>query len=455
METIQVTNPANSKVIGSFESYDQAKVLEAVKTARKGFSEWSIADISTRKEILLRYCSLLSKNADKLAKTVTEQMGKPITQSLGDANDVGGDTEWFVNNAQASVEAEKIDGKSTLFWEPLGVVGCIKAWNFPLDLVTWSAVPALMAGNSVVLKHSELVPYSGRQIADLMHAAGVPEDVFVLVEGAGETGKQLVESPVDCITFTGSSKAGKDIAQRCATGYKKSVLELGGSAPAIVFSDADIDKAVATVSASRLGNCGQVCSAAKRLIIQSSISKDFISALKAKMEAAVIGDPMEKSTSLGPLATFAQRERLEKQVADAKAKGGKILIGGNRPVGKQFEKGAFYEPTIILDTPFESAAWREETFGPALAVRTFDTEEEAVALANDSDYGLSAQVYTQDSEKAARVASKIIAGTVIINGRWAGCGQQPWFGVKASGWGFEGTKYGFREFTRPKHVYQS
>ncbi|MFH0835624.1 MAG: aldehyde dehydrogenase family protein [Candidatus Micrarchaeota archaeon] len=452
MAQIKVVNPANSKVVGAIQPYGKKQVDSAVKKARTGFKEWAETDFSDKRKILLKYSSLLGKRKKELAESATAQMGKPITQSLGDAIDASQETKWFVNNAEKALASEKIDAKSTLAWEPVGVVACIKAWNFPIDLVSWSAVPALMAGNTIVFKHSELTPFSGRQLTALMHEAGVPENAFVLIEGAGETGRALVDSDVDCVSFTGSSKTGLEIAAKCGARLVKSVLELGGSSPAVVFGDADFDYAVQMVLASRFGNCGQACSSAKRLIVHSSIAEQFIDAVKEKAEALALGDPMDKRTAIGPLASFKQLKKLEKQVADAKRKKAKIILGGKRPQGKEFAKGAFFEPTL-LTAPRNSAVWREETFGPVLAIRTFKAEREAIELANDTAYGLSAQVYTRDWEKGRRVASKIIAGSVFVNAQWAGVGKCPWFGVKQSGWGFEGMAYGFREFARPKHLF--
>jgi len=380
-------------------------------------------------------------------------MGKPITKSLVDASRSVDDAKWYASNAEKSLAPEILDSTSSLSWEPLGTVACIKPWNFPVEIVGWCAFPALMAGNSIVLKHSEVTPLTGRQIAQLMHEAGVPEDVFVLVEGTADAGRTLVGSSVDCVSFTGSSAAGKAIAQECAKSLKPSVLELGGSTPAVVFEDADLDLALQKVLGSRFGNCGQACSAAKRLVIERSIADDFVAELSEKAAALKIGDPLDPKTEMGPLATFRQRELLEEQVADTKRKGGRLLIGGKRPPGKERSKGAYYEPTIFSDAPLNSAIWREETFGPVLAVRTFKTEQEAIDLANDTSFGLSAQVYSRDGEKASRVAKQIVSGSVFVNATWAGVNKNPWFGVKQSGWGFEGTAYGFKEFSRPKHVF--
>ena len=374
MDPIAVTNPANSEILGRVVPFDRRQVQEAVAKARKGFPSWSKTDFSERKRIIAAYCGLLSRYRERIAREVTVQMGKPITQSLGDAADVGPETMWFVENSEKALAPEVIDSNSTLYWDALGVVACIKAWNFPLDLVSRSAVPAMLMGSCAVLKHSELTPFTGRSIERLMREAGAPQDAFVLVEGAGETGEYLVDSEIDAVSFTGSSKVGVEIAQRCAAGLKKSVLELGGSTPAIVFHDADLEKSAASVAASRFNNCGQICSSAKRLLLDCRIEKEFTALLKEKAEALVVGDPLDPKTTLGPLASFAQRKRLEMQVADAKAKGGKAILGGGRPAGRQFEKGAFYEPTLIVDAPADCAVWREETFGPVLPIRAFQTE---------------------------------------------------------------------------------
>jgi acyl-CoA reductase-like NAD-dependent aldehyde dehydrogenase len=451
----KAVNPADSQVVSKIREASPREVKKAVENARAAQPAWARESFDERKKILLKFASFLEKESKGLALTVTREMGKPISQSKGDAQDAPSEVRWFAEKAEKALEDEELAGNSVLSWEPLGVVAAIKPWNYPVEVPLWAIAPALMAGNSVVFKPSEITPVSGAWLANLLLKAGVPEGVLQLMQGRGKVGGQLVDSSVDCVSFTGSSKVGIEIAKKCAKTLRKSVLELGGSSPSIVFADADLRKAAKGIAGSRFGNCGQSCSAAKRVLAEKKILPEFIELLREEVEGIKVGDPEEEGTELGPLASFKQREILEAQVKDAVGKGAKTVVGGKRPSGKEFSKGAFYEPTILEGKIIGTRIWREETFGPVLPVVAFSGEEEAIKLANDTDYGLSATVWTGNEEKSERVSKEVIAGSVFSNCTWAGCGEFPWFGVKQSGWGFEGLNYGFKEFCRPKHKYKA
>ncbi len=453
---LQSINPATGKPIGRFESYSEKMVSDAVDKAQKSLRKWKNTDISERERIIKNFSKLLDRKKDKVAKLITKEMGKPITESEGEIEGSVGDINWFISETKKLIqdEALRLDVKNTsakIRFEPVGVVGVITPWNFPIGTVMWKIIPALLTGNTVVFKPSELSTFCGLEIGKLLREAGLPEGVFNVVTGDRRAGEYLVASRVNMVSFTGSSKAGKDVFSRAGKELKKVVLELGGSDPFIVFKDAIFEQAVNAAVFGRFLNCGQVCTAAKRIFIEKKVYESFLESFVEKVKQLKVGDPSDRKTEIGPIVSKQQMETLEKQVKDAVGKGAKILCGGKR-TGR---RGYFYEPTVLTNVKQNMLVLKEEVFGPVASVFSFNSIQEAINLANNTKYGLGASVWTQNKRTAESMVKSIESGMIWVNDFGTPYPQCPQGGIKESGMGREMSKYGILEFCNMKTVINS
>lgn len=454
MNNLISTNPAeNYEIIGSVNISTPSEIKQKVEDAQKVKIFWENLGVAKRIKLLKALFEEFLKSKKEIALLITKEIGKPITESL---DDLEWDTtyfKWFLDNGEKYLQDEVSykDSKQVhkVIFEPIGVAAVIVPWNFPWANFIWGVIPNLIAGNTVVFKHSEECPLIGKYIENMMNKLSLPKGVFSEVYGDGKVGKTLVNQNIDLIWFTGSSKIGKYLYEIAGKKFVKVILEMGGSNPVIIFDDVDVNSVVSRIYIKRFLNCGQVCDAMKRLIVHESIFNQVVVGLKKIIESKIVGDPDNSKTDIGSLVAKRQLELLESQVDDALKKGAKIITGGKRP--ENF-KGAFYLPTILTKVKRNMRVWNEETFGPVLVIVPFKTEKEAVELANDTSYGLGAQVYTKDKNRALRVASEIQAGTIDINegNHWQPC--TPFGGYKNSGMGREHGIHGFQELCQIKVV---
>ena len=448
------TKPAkNYERVGSVPISTAEEIKEKVSKARAVKKEWKELGVKKRLETIRPLYDRFDQKKEEIAWLITRETGKPIRESLGGMPYHFKYFKWFLENAEEAL-ADKItyQDENTLHrivFEPIGVAAVIVPWNFPFVNVIWGTIPNLLAGNPVVFKHSEECPLVGKLCEEIILSANLPEGVFSEVYGDGAVGKLLVEQDIDLIWFTGSSATGKLLYETASKKFIKAVLEMGGSNPAIIFEDMDADYLLKNLYYKRFLNSGQVCDAAKRLIIHESIADEVVEKLKEFVESRTIGDPEDEETILGSMVSKRQVELIASQVQDAVDKGAAVVAGGKQPEGLE---GAYYEPTILTNVTRDMRVWKEETFGPVLPVLTFKTEEEAVELANDTPYGLGAFVYTNDRERALRVASRIEAGTVEVNkaNHFKAC--NPYGGYKVSGIGKEHGVEGLRELCQLKVI---
>ena len=452
MKKLISTNPAkNYEIIGEIDVSTDEGIQEKVGLANEAKTTWKEMGIKRRIELLRPIHEELEKRKNELSSLITKEMGKPKTEA-----NIDGFLEefvWFLDNGERALDEEITheDEKSIhkIIYEPYGVAAVITPWNFPVGMFIWGTIPNLIAGNTVVFKISEECPLVGKLIEEIMNSGDLPRGVFSEVYGDGSVGQKLAESNVNLIWFTGSTKVGKLLYKIAAEKFIKVVLEMGGSSPAVLFEDINVSDVIPEIYTERFRNCGQVCDAIKRLIVHESIFNKVVGALKQEIGKKIIGDPSNEKTQIGSLVAKRQLDLLEGQVEDAVEKGAKVVIGGKVPENL---KGAFYEPTILTNITRDMRVWTEEVFGPVLPVIPFETEEEAIMLANDTSYGLGSRVYSKDLERAKRVASKIKAGTVEINhvSRWLSC--NPFGGFKCSGMGREHGTVGFRELCQIKVI---
>ncbi|MGB9911286.1 MAG: aldehyde dehydrogenase family protein [Microgenomates group bacterium] len=449
------TNPAkNYEVIGKVKVSSDKEIGLCVEKAHEVKEKWRKISLENRIKILKKIKNLILNNKEKIAKLITLETGKPIREAYDEVEFDQKYFNYFLKEAlkflPKRVLFEDGGGKSELVFEPYGVTAVITPWNFPLDLPIWGIVPNLLVGNTVVFKPSEETPLTGKFLGDLLNQVGLPEGVFNIVFGNEEVGKKLVDSQIDLIWFTGSSAAGQEIYQKVGKKFIKAVLELGGSSPAIVFADANLDNAIEEIYTGRFLNCGQVCTAIKRLLVEKSIFEKVVEKLKSRVEKVKIGDPLNPETEMGSLISKKQLEILECQVKDAVKKGAKIIAGGKKPDGFN---GAFFEPTLLVNIKKNMRVYKEEVFGPVLPILPFKDKEEAIRIANDTIYGLSAEIYTSDRRLAKEVASQIQAGTISVNTDSFFFPSCPFGGYKKSGIGREHGEFGFMELVQIKHIH--
>lgn len=453
MSKLISTNPANYTILGEVNISSEEEIASKVKKANLAKDEWRKLGLEGRTRLLKKVVDKLIEKKEELAQLATKEMGMPINQSRVDVNDAISYFTWYLDNAFQYLSPEVIfaDDKitHTIFYEPLGVAAVITPWNFPLSNFVWGAAQNLIAGNVVIYKTSEECPLFGKLLEETVNSARLPVGVFSEVYGDGKSGDFLVHQDINLISFTGSTKVGKYLYQVAGEKFIKAVMELGGSAPGIVFPDADLETVIEVIYANRFINCGQMCDALKRLLVHESIFDEVVERLKKHLESVRVGNPEDALTDIGPLVAERQLELLEEQVKDALGKGAKVIIGGKRLKNLQ---GAYYEPTILTDITKDMRIWQEEVFGPVLPVVAFDNDDKAIRMANETKYGLGSYIYTTDKKKALKIASQIDAGMVSINSASYIQPCSPFGGYKDSGLGREHGKFGFAELTQLKVV---
>jgi acyl-CoA reductase-like NAD-dependent aldehyde dehydrogenase len=446
-------NPSNKKIIGEVETSSEKEIKEKIKKAHKAKEIWRDLEIEGRVKLLRKIIDNFQKRKEEFAKLVSNEMGMPISLSRMDVDDARRYFNWYLDNAKKYLSPEIVfeDGKikHTVYREPIGVAANITPWNFPASNFVWSVAQSLVSGNAVIYKTSEEVPLCGKMIEEIMRNSNLPEGVFSEVYGGEEVGKTLVNGDIDFICFTGSTKTGKYLYEVVAKRFIKIFLELGGSAPGIVFEDANIDKVLESIFGNRFLYCGQVCDDLKRLIVHKNKFDEVVDKLRQRIQRTKIGDPLKEGTEIGPLVSREQLKILEEQVKDALRKGAKAEIGG-----KRIDKfgGFFYQPTLLTNINKEMRVWNEEVFGPVLPVISFKTENEALELANDTRYGLGSYVFSENKERLERVARQLETGMVSTNNVSYLQPCSPFGGYKDSGIGREHGKFGFHDLTQVKVV---
>ena len=450
---IESVNPATGERIKTFDAISLKDAKKEVKKAHKAFLKWRMTSFSERKQLMLKAAEILKANKEQYAKLMTEEMGKPVREATSEVEKCAWACEFYAENAERFLKEEVVEtdaSRSYIRFDPLGVILAVMPWNFPFWQVFRFAAPALMAGNTGVLKHASNVPQCALAIEDVFKKAGFPDDVFkALLIDSKTTLKLVAMKEIKAVSLTGSEKAGQQIAAKAGRHLKKCVLELGGSDPFIVLEDAELDSAARSAVIARTLNTGQSCIAAKRFIVAEKVADAFVQKFKEQLEALKVGDPSEPGNNLGPLAREDLRAALDGQVKRAVEKGARIVTGGTVMDGK----GCFYKPTILSNVRPGNPVFEEETFGPVAAIISVKDEKEAVKLANQSNYGLGASIWTKDKEKAERLAKEIESGAVFVNGVVKSDPRLPFGGIKQSGYGRELSAYGIKEFVNIKTVW--
>jgi len=454
MATLISTNPAkNYKKIGSVKISTLEEIKRKVKEANKAKEGWKeLGAIERVRRLRPLYRDFL-KRKKEIALLTCKEIGKPITEALDDVVWDDGYFQEFLENGPKYLQDEITCKDKTsihkIVYEPYGTAAVIVPWNFPFANFLWGVIPTLLAGNTVVFKHSEECPLIGKLVVEMMDRLKLPKGIFSEVYGDGKVGEALVNQDIDFIWFTGSSAVGKKLYEIAGKKFIPSVMELGGSNPIAVFNDVNIDEFIEKIYSKRFMNCGQVCDALKRLIVHEAIFDKLVEKLKKRLEKVIVGDPEDTKTQIGSLVAKRQLDLLKSQVTEAIKKGARVVIGGKSPKDL---KGAYYLPTILTKIKRNMRVWKEEVFGPVLPVVPFKTEKEAIELANDTKYGLGAEVYSQDKERALRVALKIKAGCININkgSHWQAC--NPFGGYKESGMGREHGKIGWQHLCQAKVI---
>lgn len=452
--TISVVNPASDKLIGHVPRLTAEDVQSAIHAADKALPAWREMSAKDRSKILRRWYELCMTHQEDLAIILTTEQGKPLSEARGEIAYGSGFIEWFSEEAKRVygdiIPAPTTDRRILVIKQPVGVVAAITPWNFPNAMITRKAGAALAAGCTIVVKPASATPFSALALAELAVEAGIPPGVFNVVTGRSDVvGGVLTSSPlVRKLSFTGSTEVGKQLMVQCAGTVKKVSMELGGNAPFIVFGDADLDAAVAGVMASKFRNAGQTCVCANRIFVQDVIYDVFAAKLKVAVEAQVVGDGMQAGVNLGPLIDAAAVNKVQEHISDAIALGAKVLTGGEpHALG-----GHFFQPTILINVSSEAKLMREETFGPVAPLIRFSTEDEVVAMANDTPFGLAAYFYTGSYERAWRVSEALECGIVGLNEGIISTELAPFGGIKESGVGREGSKYGIEDYVEVKYI---
>ena len=452
--TIDVTNPADGALLGTIPKLGSDETRRAIEAANAAWPAWRAKTAKERSAILRRWFDLMMENQEDLAKLMTLEQGKPLAESMGEIAYGASFVEWFAEEAKRvygdTIPAPVPGRRIVVLKEPIGVVAAITPWNFPNAMITRKCAPALAAGCPVVIKPATATPYSALALAELGERAGIPAGVLNILTGSsGAIGGEMTGNPtVRKLSFTGSTEIGKLLMEQCAGTVKKVSMELGGNAPFIVFDDADIDAAVEGAMASKFRNTGQTCVCANRILVQDSVYDEFAEKLSAAVSKLQVGAGIEAGTTAGPLIDEAGLAKVEEHVSDACAKGATIAVGGERhPLG-----GNFYYPTVLTNVTTDMVVTQDETFGPVAPLFRFNTEEEAIAMANDTPYGLAAYFYARDMGRVWRVSEALGTGIVGINSGIISSEVAPFGGVKESGVGREGSKYGIDEFIEVKYL---
>jgi succinate-semialdehyde dehydrogenase/glutarate-semialdehyde dehydrogenase len=452
--TTDVTNPATGEVMGTVPLMGAAETDRAITAASEAFKSWRSMLAKERSAVVRRWSELLLENAEDLALLMTTEQGKSINEARGEINYSAGFFEWFAEEAKRTygdvIPQDQHSRRIVTIRQPVGVVGSITPWNFPIAMISRKAGPAVASGCTFIAKPAPETPFSALAMAVLAERAGVPAGVFNVVTGDAEniTSAMMASDDVRKITFTGSTRVGKILYRQSADTVKKISLELGGNAPFLVFDDADVDAAVEGAIASKFRNSGQTCVCANRFYVQSGIYDEFVEKLAVAVGELKVGPGINEDTTQGPLITPAALEKVERHVKDAVDNGGRVVVGG-----KPHELGGtYYQPTLVADATQDMLIAREETFGPLAPIIKVETEEEAIAYANDTEFGLAAYFYSQDINRIWRVAEQLESGLVGINAGIISTEIAPFGGFKQSGLGKEGSKYGMDEYTELKYL---
>ncbi len=451
-QTIKVTNPATGEVLGTVPKMGAAETRRAIEAADKALPAWRALTAKERANKLRRWYELLIENQDDLGRLMTMEQGKPLAEAKGEIVYAASFIEWFAEEAKRIygdvIPGHQPDKRLIVIKQPIGVTAAITPWNFPAAMITRKAGPALAAGCTMVIKPASQTPFSALALVELAHRAGIPQGVLSVVTGsAGDIGGELTSNPiVRKLSFTGSTEIGRQLMAECAKDIKKVSLELGGNAPFIVFDDADLDKAVEGAIISKYRNNGQTCVCANRLYIQDSVYDAFAEKLKVAVAKLKIGNGLEDGTTTGPLIDGKAVAKVQEHIADAVSKGATVLAGG-----KAME-GNFFEPTILTNVPSSAAVAKEETFGPLAPLFRFKDEAEVIAMSNDTEFGLASYFYARDLGRVFRVAEALEYGMVGVNTGLISNEVAPFGGIKASGLGREGSKYGIEDYLEIKYL---
>jgi acyl-CoA reductase-like NAD-dependent aldehyde dehydrogenase len=449
---LKIINPATEDVLDEVAEDTPRSIAEKVAKARLVQRDWARVSLDRRLDAIRRFGALLADQRSRLEKTLTQEMGKPITQSGNELKGMEPRIDFFLKNTRAVLAEERVleDDEQRLeeiiTHEPLGVIANLSAWNYPYYVGSNVFLPALLAGNAVLYKPSEYATLTGQAIAKLLHKAGIPEDIFVPILGGGDVGAALVQQPVDGVFFTGSYATGKRVSEAAAGRMIRVQMELGGKCPVYICEDVDVETAAAAVADGAFYNTGQSCCSVERIYVHRRITARFIEAFVETVKKFVLGDPMDPATYLGPLTRPNQLRVLRRQVLDAEAKGATCFRGGQRVP----ERGYFFEPRVLTDVDHTMEIMREESFGPVIGIQSVGGDAEAVALMNDTPYGLTAGVYTPKRRRAEKILAELNAGTAYWNCCDRVSPRLPWSGRGRSGIGTTLSTYGIQTFLQPK-----
>ncbi|MDN7695078.1 NADP-dependent succinate-semialdehyde dehydrogenase [Burkholderia cenocepacia] len=452
--TIDVRNPSTGQSLGTVPRMGRDETLRAIDGANAALAEWRSRTGKERAVVLRRWYELMIENQDDLAAIMTAEQGKPVAESRGEIGYAASFLEWFGEEAKRvygdTIPGHARDKRIVVLKQPIGVCAAITPWNFPAAMLTRKIGPALAAGCTMVLKPASQTPFSALALCVLAERAGVPKGVISCVTGAAaEIGETLTTSPiVRKVSFTGSTEIGKVLLAQCASTVKKASMELGGNAPFIVFDDADLDAAVKGAIASKYRNAGQTCVCANRLLVQDGVYDSFVEKLSVAVQSMRVGDGFEEGVAIGPLIDEHAVAKVVEHVDDAISKGARVVVGGTR----HQKGGNYYEPTILADVTPSMRIFREETFGPVAPIFRFSTDDEAIALANDTEFGLASYFYSRDIGRVLKVAEALEYGIVGINEGLISTEVAPFGGVKESGLGREGSKYGIEDYLELKYL---
>jgi acyl-CoA reductase-like NAD-dependent aldehyde dehydrogenase len=450
--TLAIVNPATGSTVVRLAADGARDVAQRHAAARAAQPRWAATPIRKRIATIERFREQIVAQGETLARTLTQEVGKPIRQSRNELKGLLARLDFFTTESARALREQKVFADATqnlderITHEPLGVVANISAWNYPYFVGSNVFIPALVAGNAVLYKPSEYATLTGRHIADLLHAAGVPDDVFVPVIGGAATGAALLRQPLDGVFFTGSYATGARVAAIAGKRMIKVQLELGGKDPVYVCDDVDAKTAAAAVADGAFYNTGQSCCSVERIYVHEAIHDAFVDAFVAEVQSYRIGDPMDEATYIGPLTRRAQLDVLRRQVADARRKGASLLCGGSAIK----RKGSWFAPTVLANVDHSMLVMREESFGPIIGIQAVADDAAAIELMNDTEYGLTAGVYTHDAARARRILSRVHAGSVYWNCCDRVSPRLPWSGLKHSGIGLTLGTMGIQAFTRPK-----